>query len=61
MRMNKSKQNSELHFIDSQPPPRRAAWSTKTAAIVNETNNDSDRHMSALLPTLANEKHKGET
>ncbi len=61
IQQQKSTGQHELYLIASSFP-RRATWSTKTAAIFNETNNDSERHMSALLPTPANEKKsKGET
>ena len=40
-----SNQLDSINFTSSAwPSPRRATWPTKTAAIFNETNNDSDRH-----------------
>jgi hypothetical protein len=49
----------QLYLITSSFPRHSLGatrW-TKAAAIFNETNNDSDRHMPTLLPTPANEKH----
>jgi hypothetical protein len=52
MRINKSKQNSELHFIDAQPPPRHAAWVASHKSDSRGTG--SNRRQMNLLVLLAN-------
>jgi hypothetical protein len=56
-----SNQLDSINFTSSAwPSPRRATWSTKTAAIFNETNNDSDRHMPAEEEEEEEEKEEQE-
>jgi hypothetical protein len=49
--MNKSKQNSELYFIDAQRSPRRAAWVTSHRS--DSRGNNSNRRQTDLLALLA--------
>jgi hypothetical protein len=50
-------QPDSINFTSLHRHSLGATRRTKAAAIFNETNNDSDRHMPTLLPTPANEKH----